>query len=120
MEALLKILEAEPEGKFLIFSRYENALEDIRSSIEHRFPIQHLQGNKDMLARQVADFEKGLAKILLVNSNTSIAGMNIPFATHIILLHKIGLAEEQFVLGRSYRLGRNIPLRFIRLLHERE
>jgi len=120
MEALLKILEADPEGKFLIFSRYENALEDIRSSIEHRFPIQHLQGNKDMLARQVADFEKGPTKILLVNSNTSIAGMNIPFATHIILLHKIGLAEEQFVLGRSYRLGRNIPLRFIRLLHERE
>lgn len=120
MEALLKILEANPEGKFLIFSRYDNPLEDIRASIEHRFPIQYLQGNKDMIARQAADFEKGPTKILLVNSNTSIAGMNIPFATHIILLHKMGQVEEQNILGRSYRLGRNVPLRFIRLLHERE
>jgi hypothetical protein len=120
MEALLKILEADPEGKFLIFSRYDNPLEDIRASIEHRFPIQHLQGNKDMIARQAADFEKGPTKILLVNSNTSIAGMNIPFATHIILLHKMGQVEEYNILGRSYRLGRNVPLRFIRLLHERE
>jgi hypothetical protein len=43
MEALLKILEANPEGKFLIFSRYENPLEDIRATIQGRFPIQHLQ-----------------------------------------------------------------------------
>jgi hypothetical protein len=120
METLLKILEDNPEGKFLIFSRYENPLEDIRATIQGRFPIQHLQGNKDIIARQIAEFEKGPAKILLVNSNTSIAGMNIPFTSHIILLHKMGIAEEQSILGRSYRLGRNVPLRFIRLLHDRE
>jgi hypothetical protein len=120
MEALLKTLEAHPEGKFLIFSRYDNPLEDIRATIQGRFPIQHLQGNKDIIARQIAEFEKGPTKILLVNSNTSVAGMNIPFATHIILLHKMGLAEEYSILGRSYRLGRNVPLRFIRLLHDRE
>jgi len=120
MEALLKILEAHPEGKFLIFSRYDNPLDDIKARIENRFPIQHLQGNKDIIARQIVDFEKGPIKILLVNSNTSIAGMNIPFATHIILLHKMGLTEEQSIVGRSYRLGRNLPLRFIRLLHDRE
>jgi len=120
MEALLNILEAHPEGKFLIFSRYDNPLEDIRASIQERFPIQHLQGNKDIIARQIAEFEKGPTKILLVKSNTSVAGMNIPFATHIILLHKMGLAEEYSILGRSYRLGRNVPLRFIRLLHDRE
>jgi hypothetical protein len=46
--------------------------------------------------------------------------MNIPAATHLILLHKMAAEEEKQILGRAYRLGRTKPLYFIKLLHQRE
>jgi hypothetical protein len=118
--ALLKILQENPDGRFLVFSRFDNPLVDIHETISHDFPSQTLQGNKDIIAKQITDFETGITRILLVNSHTSIAGMNLPSATHVILLHKMGMEDEQSILGRSYRIGRVTPLHYVKLLNEGE
>jgi len=120
IDALLKILHENPTGRFLIFSRFDNPLAEIHETISEHYPSQTLQGNKDIIANQLTEFESGITKILLVNSHMSIAGMNLPTATHVILLHKMGMEEEKHILGRSYRLGRVSPLHYIKLLNERE
>ena len=120
IDALLQILQENPDGKFLIFSRYENPLLSIQEMIHDAYPTATLQGNKDSISRILSEFEKGHIKILLLNSRQAAAGMNIPSATHLILLHKMGMEEEKQILGRAYRLGRTAPLRFIKLLHQRE
>ena len=120
IDALLKILQESPEGKFLVFSRFDNPLSEIHETITDHYPSQTLQGNKDNIASQIADFETGITKVLLLNSRMAIAGMNLPSATHVILFHKMGMDEERDILGRAQRIGRTKQLQFIKLLNERE
>jgi hypothetical protein len=119
-DALLQILQKNPEGKFLVFSKYENPLLQIQQRIDEHFPCQALQGNKDQIAKQLAAFNSGDLKILLLTSRQAAAGLNIPSATHVILYHKMGMEDEKQILGRAYRLGRKDPLHIIKLLHVKE
>ena len=119
-EALIKILEDNPDGKFLIFSRYENPLFALYERLSASYTSATLQGNKDVIAHLLDNFAKGTTKILFLNSRNAAAGINIPAATHVILLHKMAQEEEKQILGRAYRMGRTSPLNFIQLLTERE
>ena len=119
-EALLKLLEENPTGKFLIFSRYENPLYTLQENLSNTYPSATLQGNKDVVASILSRFEAGNIKILFLNSRNAAAGIHIPCATHVILLHKMVQEEEKQILGRAYRMGRTGPLHFIQLLTERE
>jgi hypothetical protein len=119
-DALIKILEDNPDGKFLIFSRYENPLFALYERLSASYTSATLQGNKDVIAHLLDSFAKGTTKILFLNSRNAAAGINIPSATHVILLHKMAQEEEKQILGRAYRLGRTGPLNFIQLLTERE
>jgi superfamily II DNA/RNA helicase len=117
-ETLLQLLQANPQGKFLLFSRYEFPLESLRTQSEKR--IVQIQGNKDAIANLLEEFEEGQITGLFLNSRSAAAGIHIPSATHVVLLHKMGAEEEKQILGRAYRLGRTQPLTVIQLLHERE
>jgi len=120
MDALLQILQENPTGRFLIFSRFDSPLQTIQEQVRAEYPSDTLQGNKDTIAKTLSEFEKGNIRILLLNSQIAAAGLNIPTATHLILMHKMGTEEEKQILGRAYRLGRTKPLHFIKLLHTRE
>jgi hypothetical protein len=120
IHALMKILQDNPNGKFLVFSRFDNPLSEIHETIAEHYPSQNLGGNKDIIARQIAEFETGITKVLLLNSSLAIAGMNLPSATHVILYHKMGMDEEKNILSRAQRIGRKTSLHFTKLLYERE
>lgn len=120
MDALLDIIKTS--GRFLIFSRYENSLEEIRNTIMKNTDKKPtlLQGNKDVIANILSDFDSKNINILLLNSRTAAAGMNISTATHVILMHKMADDEEKQILGRAYRMGRTEPLDVIQLLNDNE
>lgn len=117
-ESLLHLLQTNPQGKFLLFSRYEFPLDSLREQSEKR--IVQIQGNKDTISNILDDFQEGHITGLFLNSRSAAAGIHIPSATHVILLHKMGTEEEKQILGRAYRLGRTQPLTIVQLLHERE
>jgi len=120
-DALLQILKDNPEGKFLIFSRYDNPFETIEAGLENLdITVKHLKGNKDAIKSTLTKFETGKIQCLLLNSRFAGAGLNITAATHVILLHAMTHEEEKQILGRAYRVGRVGPLSFIKLLHENE
>ena len=120
-EALLRILRENPDGRFLIFSRYDNPFETIETAVEGLgIQVKYLKGNKDSIAATLRAFDAGSVRCLLLNSRSMGAGLNIIGATHVILLHAMTHEEEKQILGRAYRMGRKGPLHFIKLLHKNE
>jgi len=120
-DALLKIINENPTGKFLIFSRYDNPFDALESNLENLgIHVKHLKGNKDAIKSTLTKFETGRIQCLLLNSQFAGAGLNITAATHVILLHAMTHEEEKQILGRAHRVGREGPLVFIKLLHENE
>ena len=120
LKAFAKLLIDNPHGKFLLFSRYDSSFHLIFEKLKSRLEIRFLTGNKDTISRTLADFEKGNIDVLCINSQATAAGMHIPAATHVVLLHRMRPEEERQILARAYRLGRTEPLHFIHLLHDRE
>ena len=120
-EALIRLFKDNPQGRFLVFSRYDNPFAAMESSIEALgIKVKQLKGNKDAIAATLRAFQGGDLRCLLLNSHYAGSGLNITAATHVILLHAMTHEEEKQILGRAYRLGRTAPLHFIRLLHQDE
>jgi len=120
-DALLNILKNNPKGKFLIFSRYDNPFTALESSLDNLgVNVKHLKGNRNVIKSTLDKFQSGQIQCLLLNSQFAGAGLNITAATHVILLHAMTHEEEKQILGRAYRVGREGPLTFIKLLHENE
>jgi len=120
-DALLRIFKENPEGRFLVFSRYDNPFTTMEGGIASLgFRVKQLKGNKDAIASTLRSFQTGDIRCLLLNSHYAGSGLNITAATHVILLHAMTHEEEKQILGRAYRMGRTAPLHFIRLLHQDE
>jgi hypothetical protein len=120
-DALLNILKEHPNGKFLIFSRYDNPFSQIEDEINNlNMKVRQVKGNKDAIQSTLNSFAKGETQCLLLNSQHAGAGLTITAATHVILLHAMNIEEEKQIIGRAYRLGRTIPLTLYRLLHPDE
>lgn len=120
-ETLLRLFKDNPEGRFLVFSRYDNPFSAMESSIEALgIKVKQLKGNKDAIAATLRAFQGGDLRCLLLNSHYAGSGLNITAATHVILLHAMTHEEEKQILGRAYRMGRTEPLNFIKLLHSDE
>lgn len=120
-EQLIELLKTTKNGRFLVFSRYDNPFLTLTTEIEAlNMTVKQVRGNKDVIASTLKSFQKGETKVLLLNSIQAGAGLNITAATHVILLHAMTHEEEKQILGRAYRLGRTEPLEVIRLLHPDE
>lgn len=120
-EQLLELLKQKSDGKFLVFSRYDNPFLQLTTEIEGlNITVKQVKGNKDVIAATLKSFETGKTKVLLLNSLEAGAGMNITAATDVILLHAMTHEEEKQILGRAYRMGRKDPLSVVRLLHPEE
>lgn len=120
-DALLELFKQNKEGRFLVFSRYDNPFINIEVKVESMgIRVSQLKGNKDHIASTLRQFQSGEIKCLLLNSKYAGAGLNITAATHVILLHAMTLEEEKQILGRAYRMGRTGPLTYVKLLHPDE
>lgn len=120
-DALLNILRENPNGRFLIFSRYDNPFVQIEHEITSmNIKVRQVKGNKDAIQATLNSFAKGETQCLLLNSQHAGAGLTITAATHVILLHAMNIEEEKQIIGRAYRLGREKPLTLFRLLHPEE
>jgi hypothetical protein len=120
-DALLKLLSDHPQGKFLIFSRYDNSFIEIQEDLSRlNINVKEVKGNKDVIQATLNSFQAGQTRCLLLNSIHAGSGLTITAATHVILLHSMSLEEEKQILGRAYRLGRTEPLHVFKLLHSDE
>lgn len=121
IEALLSLIKKNPKEKFLVFSRYENPFRTMQERLESdNIQVQTVKGNKDVINHLLQKFDAGDVRVLLLNSNHAGAGLNITSATYVVLWHAMTQEEEKQILGRAYRMGRDKPLHFVKLVHPDE
>jgi superfamily II DNA/RNA helicase len=121
-DALLKILKDNPDGKIIVFSRYENPFGALAREISDAgVVVEMVQGSKDSVGAILRRFREGQTRVLLLDSKYCGAGINLESATHVVLYHG-GLShdERHQIVGRAQRLGRTGPLTVVQLLHEAE
>lgn len=111
-ETILKILDTNPLGKFIIFSNYDETFQPIRNIFqEENIPFVEIRGNMAQREKQLDSFKSSQAiKVLFINSLQNGAGLNLQEATDIILYHKIVEDLQTQVVGRAFRIGRKKPL----------
>jgi hypothetical protein len=120
-DALLKLIKDTPSGRFLVFNRYDNPFLELEEElVRMNVKVATVKGNKDHISSILKQFEKGEIQVLLMNSMQSGAGIDLKSATHIVLMHIMKREEEQQIVGRAIRLGRNEQLNLIRLVHNGE
>ena len=120
-DALLKLIKDTPSGRFLVFNRYDNPFLEVEEELlRMNIKVATVKGNKDHVSIILKQFEKGEIQVLLMNSMQNGAGIDLKSATHIVLMHIMKREEEQQIVGRAIRLGRNEQLNLIRLVHNGE
>jgi len=112
MDVLRHILSLYPNGKFIVFSAYNETFDRIRDVLmEMDIGFGELNGRAEARLRVIDDFRNGITPVLFLNCIQNGAGENLREATDVILYHEMNEHMRAQVVGRAYRIGRQEPLR---------
>ena len=111
VEKIIDIISSKPEGKFLVFSDYDNTFYPICSAMrENRIHYVQVKGNVKTREKNLDSFRNGDTKVIFLNSTTDGSGINLTESTDIILCHGMDESSERQIIGRALRVGRKEPL----------
>jgi len=118
IQVLEHLLDTYPEGKFIIFSAYDETFRKIREVLTKcEIRYAELSGRRpETKMRVIQDFKDSKTGVLFMNSIHDGAGVNIHEATDIVLYHEMSEMMRTQIVGRAYRIGRKEPLRVHHLL----
>lgn len=110
-EKIIDIIKNNIDGKFLVFSEEQESFNLISKILtENNILFVEIKGQLKTIQKNLEYFKSGKIKVLFLNSNTSAAGINLQETTDIILYHKMSFNNENQIIGRANRIGRNIDL----------
>jgi hypothetical protein len=119
MEALKNLVEANPTGKFVVFSPTEGSSRNFKMYFsETDITLSDLAGSTSHIRRVLNDFENGTVRILFLCSSTSNAGLNLQFATDVVIIgNKRRMSGDAIAqsIGRVRRFPRTraVPVHYI-------
>ena len=113
IECLEQILGVSPGQRTLIFAEHDHALSTIYTVLAHH-SCATLSGHPSTREATLKRYKSGEIPILLLNSRSNGAGIDLPETTDIVLFHHLGHGREDQAIGRGQRLGRTVPLRIHR------
>ncbi len=117
---LIDIINNKQEGKFLIFSKIENGFSNIINNLNnHDISYTEIKGTTSCMNNILERFRNGEVKVILLNTNYAGSGIDISFATDVIIYHSMNNERTQ-AIGRAHRVGRTNPLYVHTLLYEEE
>jgi SNF2 family DNA or RNA helicase len=107
LEMVIDIITAKPEGKFLIYSAYDETFKPICNILkENKISFVMLKGNHNSKQAILNDYKQGDIKVIFLNSNCNSAGLNLQETTDIILYHDMLTSTQTQIIGRAERIGR--------------
>jgi superfamily II DNA or RNA helicase len=119
-DTFINIISNKPDGKFLVFTRVDNGFNKIITKmIEHNIKYEELKGTTSHMMNILEKFRNGLIKIILLNTQYAGSGIDINYATDVIIFHSMGLDKQQ-AIGRAQRVGRTEQLYIHNLCYEHE
>lgn len=120
IDTLINIITNKPNGKFLIFSKFESGFFDIIQKLkDNNITYAELKGNTSHMMNILNSFKNSNIKVILLNTYHAGSGIDISFATDVIIFHSMGLYKNQAV-GRAQRVGRIDKLHIHNLCYEQE
>lgn len=117
-ETLINIIKNNINGKYLVFSKHDS-ISVSNQLIKHDILYSELKGNTSHMTNVLEDFKSGKTKVILLNTNFAGSGIDISYATDVIIYHNMGLAKHQ-AIGRAQRVGRTEPLNIHYIYYEHE
>lgn len=121
VKQLLEIIKSNLNGKYVVFSEYNNTFDIIYEELKKNDIIaSELKGTVDRINTILRQFANGKINVLLLNSRNDGSGINLQNCTDIIIYHKMEKILEEQIVGRAYRLGRTMDINVHRLLHNNE
>ena len=120
-ETLVNMILTNPKKKYLVFSDF--SFHVIQNSLSKKGIVcSELKGTAGHIRNVLKNFEKGDIQVLLLNSKHQGAGHNITCADSIVLYHKLNPELETQVIGRVYRLGKEVgvDIEVFKLAHDNE
>jgi len=116
----ISIIKNKPHGKFLVFTKNDNGFEMIKQKmIENNIKYDFLKGNTQHMINVLEKFKNGEINIILLNTQYAGSGIDINYATDVIIYHSMGIDKQQ-AIGRAQRVGRNSELYIHNLCYEHE
>ena len=121
IENLIEIIKNKKNGKFLVFSAYDETFNDIMKEFDkNKIVYSTILGSVSHINNVINDFSNGKINVVMMNAKHYGSGLNLQMATDIVLYHEMAKELETQVIGRAQRLGRTDPLVVHYLLHENE
>ena len=87
--------------------------------IENNIKYEILKGNTSHMLNILEKFKKGEVNVILLNTQYAGSGIDINYATDVIIFHSMGIDKQQ-AIGRAQRVGRKNPLFIHNLIYEHE
>lgn len=111
------IIEDNRNGKYIIFSSYDNTFDLIRNFLKNKnITFAEIKGTVYERDKNIRKFKEGHIQVLFLNSRNNGSGINLQEATDIILFHAMCDDTVKQVVGRSNRIGRTESLNVHHLL----
>lgn len=118
VETIIDIVKGTPNGKFIIFSAWDQTFSIIRNALgDHSIPFVEIKGRVESRENKLNNFRSGQIPVIFLNSKHNGAGINLQEATDIILYHDMDENVETQVVGRANRIGRTGSLVVHRLVN---
>jgi SNF2 family DNA or RNA helicase len=119
-DRLLRIIKNKPDGKFLIFTKIDNGFELSKKKMDDNdIKYEFLKGNTAHMMNVLDRFKNGKLNVILLNTQYAGSGIDINYATDVIIFHSMGVDKQQ-AIGRAQRVGRNNVLYIHNLCYEDE
>ena len=117
---LMDILKNKPNGSFLVFSRYDGMFGSLSAKmVQEGIAHAEIKGTTGHMMRLLNDFKDGRIQVILLNVYHAGCGIDLSFATDVVLYHTMENEMEQ-AIGRAQRVGRSNTLRIHHLLFPHE
>ena len=120
MEACLELCKQHPNGKFIIYSSFDNIYYQLlEEMIKIGRKAERIENNLFSLRKTIRNFQEGHTTILFVSDVETIRGLSLLSTTHLIFYHELPVSEQkQVLIHSSQRLGRTQPLQIYHLNSE--
>lgn len=110
-EQLIKIIKENENGKFIVYSTWDESFCSIRNVLEeNNISFTEIKGSISTRIKSIESFRMGKTKVIFLNSTHSGAGINLQEATDIIMYHSMPDNIITHAIGRANRIGRTEPL----------
>jgi hypothetical protein len=116
MSVLYNIIQQKPEGKFVVFAPHEGTSKTLHIFLkENGIVMEDMCGMACTMQKRLERFEKGEIKVLFLNSKSSNAGLNLQFATDVVIFDsrtEFNPNSPEFIqsIGRVRRFPRRDPV----------